>query len=54
MFIEEENEAERQSSFKVSMNEMPIQPTHDVMFTRYAISGGGLLIPLGVDTIVTR
>ena len=34
------------------MNEMPVRPIHDDMATGHAISGAGLLIPLGVDTIV--
>ena len=38
--------------FEVGVNEMPVQSTHDDMATSHAISGAGLLIPLGVDTIV--
>ena len=40
--------------FKVGVNEMPIRSTHDDMATRHAINGAGLLIPLGVNTIVTK
>ena len=40
--------------FKVSVNEMFVQPTHDDMAIGHAISGAGLLTPLGVDTIVTK
>ena len=47
-------EEERQTFFKVGMNKMPIQPTHDVMSIEHAINGAGLLIPLGVDTIITK
>ena len=36
------------------MNEMPIRSIHDDMSTRHANSGAGLLIPHGVDTIVTK
>ena len=36
------------------MNEMPVQPTQDDMSTGHAISGTRLLIPLEVDTIVTK
>ena len=43
-----------QSFFKVNMNEMPVRPTHDDMFTGHAITGVGLLIPLKVNTIVTK
>ena len=39
--------------FKVGVSEMPVRPTHDDMATGHAISGAGLPIPLGVDTIVT-
>ena len=42
------------SLFKVGVNEMPVRPTHDDMATWHAISGVGLLTPLGVDTIVTK
>ena len=36
------------------MNEMPVQPIHDDMFTGHAISGARLLTPLRMDTIVTK
>ena len=49
-----EEEEECQSSFKVCVNEMSVQPTHDVMSTGHAINGVGLLIPLKVDTIVAK
>ena len=47
-------EEECRSSFKGGVNEMPIGPTHDDMCIGHAMSGVGLLIPLGVDTIVTK
>ena len=34
------------------MDEMPIRPTHDVMFIGHAISGARLLIPLQVNIMV--
>ena len=40
--------------FKVGVNEMPVRPTHGDMSTGHAISGAGLLILLGVGTIVTK
>ena len=36
------------------MNEMPVRPTHDDMAIGHVISGVGLLIPLEMDTIVTK
>ena len=33
------------------MNKMSVRPTHDVMPTGHAISGAGLLTPLGVSII---
>ena len=52
--LEEEEEKERRTFFKVGMNKMLVRPTHDVMFTGHAISGAGLLILLEVDTIITK
>ena len=45
---------ERRTFFKVGVNKMLARPTHDVMPIGHAISGAGLLTPLGVDTIVIR
>ena len=44
----------RRSSFKVGVNEMPIQFTHDDMATGHAISGARLLTPLEMNTIVIK
>ena len=48
-----EEEEECRSFFKVGVNEMPVQPTHDVISRGHVISGAGLLTPLGIDTIIT-
>ena len=46
---------ERQSFFKVGVNEMPVRPIHDVMFIGHATSAKGLLTSLRMDTmVVTR
>ena len=50
----ERKKEECQTSFKVDVNKMPVQPIHDVMSTGHAINGTRLLIPLEVDTIVTK
>ena len=52
--IKKKKKKKSQTSFKVGMNKMPVQPIHDVMSTGHAISGARLLTPLGVDTIVTK
>ena len=39
---------------KVGVNKMSVRPTHGDMATGHANSGVGLLIPLRVDTIVTK
>ena len=39
--------------YGISMIEMPIRPTLDIMSTGHNISGVGLLTPLGVGTIET-
>ena len=49
-----QEEEERRSFFKVGVNKMSVRPTHDDMATGHAISGAGLLTPLGVDTIVIK
>ena len=54
MVGEKKKKKECRSSFKVGVNEMPVRPIHDDMATGHAISGAGLLTPLGVDTIVTK
>ena len=43
-----------QSSFKVGVNEMLLRSIHNDMSTGHAITGAGLLIPLEVNTIVTK
>ena len=40
--------------FKVGVNKISVRPTRDDMATCHAISGAGLLTPLGVDTLVTK
>ena len=37
----------------ISMTEMPVRPTLDIMSTGHNINGTGLLTPLGVGTIET-
>ena len=39
---------------RISMIEMPVRPTLDIMSTGHSISGAGLLTPLGVGTMGAR
>ena len=51
---EEEVEVECKSSFKVDVNEMPVQSIHDDISKEHAINGGGLLTLFEMNTIVIK